>query len=63
MRKYHPFHHSVQLDLFQPVSPRPVWRTLPLAVTQRVQRLLARLLKEHRFGRPALRDGKGASDD
>ena len=37
-------HRGVQLDLFRPLPPRPTWRTLPPAVTQRVQRLLARLL-------------------
>lgn len=54
---------GAQLDLFRPVSPRPMWRTLPPAVTQRVRRLLARLLQEHRAGLPATRGGKGASDE
>ncbi len=56
-------HYGDQLDLFRPVPRRPTWRTLPPAVTQRVQRLLARLLQEHRVGHPGPRSGKGVSDE
>lgn len=56
-------HSGAQLDLFQPPSPRPAWRTLPSAVTQRVQRLLARLLQEHRAEHIEQHDGKGVSDE
>jgi len=63
MYRNHLPHRDVQLDLFRPVSPRPKWRTLPPAVTQRVQQLLARLLKEHRGGRPTPRDGRKVSDE
>lgn len=52
-----------QLDLFQPPSPRPTWRTMPPAVTQRVRHLLARLLQVHHAGHLEKREGKGVSDE
>jgi hypothetical protein len=63
MLRNHLDHGGTQLDLFRPAPSRPTWQTLPVAVTQRVQRLLARLLQEHRTGRPEPRGGKGASDE
>jgi len=36
-----------QLDLFQPLRNRPVYRTLPPEVKQRMVPLLVRLLREY----------------
>lgn len=54
---------GAQLDLFRSALPKPTWRMLPAAVTQRVQRLLARLLQQYHVACHAPRGGKGASDE
>jgi hypothetical protein len=55
--------HGVQLDLFQPRPTRPAWRTLPAEVKQRVQRLLVRLLQEHREAEHAANAEREVSDE
>jgi hypothetical protein len=42
-----PPHPATQLPLFQPPRPGLSWEALPLEHRQQVERLLARMLREH----------------
>lgn len=42
-----PSHATTQLSLFPPPRPRLSWETMPLEHRQHVERLLARMLREH----------------
>ncbi len=42
-----PSHAATQLPLFQPPRPGLSWETMPLEHRQHVERLLARMLREH----------------
>jgi hypothetical protein len=50
-----PSHRVMQLTLFQPPRPDLSWEATPVEHRQQVERLLARLLREH-----ALRQRGGA---
>lgn len=50
-----PAHLATQLRLFQPPRPDLRWATTPLEYRQQVERLLARMLRDH-----ALRQLEGA---
>lgn len=63
MRKERTRRHVVQLDLFRPMAPKPLWRSLPPEVTPRVKQLLVRLLQEHRVSRHAPQSEKEGSDE
>jgi hypothetical protein len=42
-----PSHATMQLPLFQPARLGLSWETMPLEHRQQIERLLARLLREH----------------
>jgi hypothetical protein len=42
-----PSHPATQLTLFQPPRPGLLWEATPLDHRQQVERLLARMLREH----------------
>lgn len=43
----------VQSNLFQPLPQRPLWKSLPTDLQQRVKELLIQLLREHQNPRAA----------
>jgi hypothetical protein len=42
-----PSHPATQLPLFQPLRPGLSWEATPLELRPQVERLLARMLREH----------------
>lgn len=42
-----PSHRATQLTLFQWPRHQPSWEAMPMEIRQQVERLLARMLREH----------------
>ena len=54
---------ATQLTLFQPPRPALSWEATPLEHRQQVERLLARMLRDHALRRRAGAPGREARDE
>jgi hypothetical protein len=58
-----PLNPATQLTLFQPPRPGPSWEATPLEQRQQVERLLARMLREHALRHVGGAPAREASDE